>query len=264
MCNFWSGLLLRSGKVAWSPKTSSHSELIKENNLDDEIPIEDISALEFVPFEVTPKDLVFHAKERDYWELAINLKELPAWFTSQRVKMECLIWNEWEKAMSETLWKLRLENIPKVVEEIKQIKYFSQKGKIKPSWHVSYGKTWDAARGAAGIAAGNAARIAAWNAARDAAGIAAGNAAGIAAGIAAGDAAGIAAGNAAGIAAGNAAWDATLYCRIMILTEDSRVAKEHIKHADDRMEVWRGGYGLYGDVNGKLYVYAIKPKNKGA
>ena len=38
--------------------------------------------------------------------------------------------------------------------------------------------------------------------------------------------------------------------------------KRHKAHAKARMEVWKKGYGLYCDVKGKLYVYAVKPSNK--
>jgi hypothetical protein len=33
---------------------------------------------------------------------------------------------------------------------------------------------------------------------------------------------------------------------------------KHIRHAEARMAVWKAGYGLRCDVNGKLYVYGVK------
>jgi hypothetical protein len=33
---------------------------------------------------------------------------------------------------------------------------------------------------------------------------------------------------------------------------------KHIEHFDARWDVWRRGYALLCDVNGKLFVYGIK------
>jgi hypothetical protein len=38
----------------------------------------------------------------------------------------------------------------------------------------------------------------------------------------------------------------------------AKLDPKHIKHAEARMDVWRAGYGLRCDVNGKLYVYGVK------
>ena len=40
-----------------------------------------------------------------------------------------------------------------------------------------------------------------------------------------------------------------------LLVSDALDAR-HLAHAKARMDVWRKGYCLYGDVNGVLYVYA--------
>jgi hypothetical protein len=51
--------------------------------------------------------------------------------------------------------------------------------------------------------------------------------------------------------------------RILIVEDTKGFPKKHINHAKARMEVWKKGYGLYCDVNGKLYVYCKgKPSNK--
>lgn len=39
-----------------------------------------------------------------------------------------------------------------------------------------------------------------------------------------------------------------------------RLDKKHIRHTEERMEVWRRGFGLRCDVNGKLFVYAVGKK----
>ena len=33
------------------------------------------------------------------------------------------------------------------------------------------------------------------------------------------------------------------------------IVGKHLAHLNARMEVWRKGYGLFGDVKGVLYVY---------
>ena len=59
-------------------------------------------------------------------------------------------------------------------------------------------------------------------------------------------------------AARAAAWDAAgaagLYARTLVCG-GLDLARGHINHATERMEVWRRGYGLCCDVGGKLFVY---------
>lgn len=62
-------------------------------------------------------------------------------------------------------------------------------------------------------------------------------------------------------AARDAAEDARLYCFVKIVKSlHAKIAVKHIQHAEDRMDVWRRGFGLLCDVNGKLYVYAVGKK----
>jgi hypothetical protein len=91
-----------------------------------------------------------------------------------------------------------------------------------------------------------AARDAAWDAARDAAR----------------DAAWDAAWDAARDAARTAAGDAALMARCLIVRD--KLNPKHFAHALARMEVWRRGYCLRCDVNGKLFAYRIQPKQKEA
>jgi len=41
---------------------------------------------------------------------------------------------------------------------------------------------------------------------------------------------------------------------------EGSIDEKHIKYAESEMEVWRRGYALYCDVNGKLFVYGLKKK----
>ena len=68
------------------------------------------------------------------------------------------------------------------------------------------------------------------------------------------NAAGVAAWDAARNAARNAAWDAALFAR-MIICMGLKIENKHLLCVNARMEVWRKGYGLLCDINGKLYVY---------
>ena len=56
-------------------------------------------------------------------------------------------------------------------------------------------------------------------------------------------------------AAWDAAGDASLYSRVIFICDGLKLAEKYRTHIKKRMEVWQKGYGLYGDVNGKLYVY---------
>ena len=109
------------------------------------------------------------------------------------------------------------------MDTIPKVKFFKLDGKPKKEWKIFYGDNWDAAWGAARDAAGDAARDAAWDAAGDAAG------------------------------------DFSLEARIIVASDlDYKDKAKHQAHVDARFEVWRKGYGLLCDVNGVLYVYAVK------
>ena len=215
MCNFWSCILTREGKVLWSEATSSHETIIQENDLKDN----KLQDRDFVRLEVHPKTRMdLFSKDKGKWEFKIDeAVTLPEWFVLEQSHWEELVWISWEQAMKKSLWKLSLKPVLDFIESIPKVKFFSMKGKIQTSWHMFYGETWSAA----------------WDAAR----------------------------GAAGDAAGDAAWDANLFARCLLVKD--KIAKKHFKHAMARWKVWQAGYGLKCDVNGKLYVYAIKkPKPK--
>ena len=57
------------------------------------------------------------------------------------------------------------------------------------------------------------------------------------------------------------AWDFALAADFIIVSDlDFKDKAKHQAHVDARIEVWRKGYGLLCDVDGVLYVYAVKPK----
>jgi hypothetical protein len=127
------------------------------------------------------------------------------------------------KALKEKIGKKLLKNfklLDEFLTEINTTKWLKQHGKIKKEWKYFEGITWDAAWAAAGDAAGGAA----WDAAR---------------------------------AARDAARDAALMARYVICA-DLKIDSKHIKHVNDRWEVWKRGYALLCDINGVLYVYGVK------
>jgi len=150
-------------------------------------------------------------------------------------------------------WPGWLRKPQKFINSISKIKWFENHGKIDPKWKVF--ETWE---DAADYGADSVAYYAAFWAGRKAAEKAALYAAYYAAGSTAGDAAYSAAyypaNDTAGWAAGEADRDASLRARILICASLDLDPK-HIQHTKDRWDVWQKGYGLFGDLNGTLYVY---------
>ena len=254
MCNFWSCVLTREGKVLWSKKTSSHEEIIKENNLKDNKLID----RDFVRLEVHPKNKMdLFSKNAKNWEFKIDeAGTLPEWFSLEQKHWEEIVWTSWKKALKKSLWKLPLKPVLNFIKSIPKVKFFSMKGKVSASWKMFYGETWSAACGAACNAAYGATSVAASVAAYGAASVAASSAASDAACVAAC----VAAYDAAYDAAHDAAYDAGLLASCLLVKD--KIAKKHFNHAVARWKVWQAGYGLRCDVNGKLYVYAVKKTMK--
>jgi hypothetical protein len=155
---------------------------------------------------------------------------------------------------------LQPPTLDQFVTDIRRITYFQPDGQPLGQWLLFTAKTWVAAWVAARNAAWNAARNAAWDAARVAARNAAWDAARVAARDAAWDAARDAAWDAAWNAARDAAWnaarDAALYAAVQIVCADLDIDTDLRAHVEARLEVWRKGYGLLCDIDGRLYVYA--------
>lgn len=51
---------------------------------------------------------------------------------------------------------------------------------------------------------------------------------------------------------------AELYVICKYICQGLNLDKKYLRHAEDRMEVWKRGYGLHCDINGELYVYGTK------
>ncbi len=145
-------------------------------------------------------------------------------------------------------------------------------GKIDGRWKMFYGETWDAARDAAYYAScdveANSVANAAWDAlasvewdteqgaVRDVVVHAAWNTAWRAVLAAARRAGWDMEQTAIFDTAANAGWDAAL-CAACLLAGKT-IRGEFIARAKEQMEVWKRGYGLQDDVDGILYVFAVK------
>jgi hypothetical protein len=156
------------------------------------------------------------------WQYKVDQDVLPEWHDPEESERRT------RKALAEKIDKKLLKNfklLDSFLAEINIVKWFKQHGKPLKKWKIFYGKDW--------AAAGAAARAAAWDAAR--------------------------------AAAGDVAWDAAraaaraAACKAQYaVCTGLKIDPKHIKHIEDRWEVWKRGYGLLCDVNGVLYVYGVK------
>lgn len=163
-----------------------------------------------------------------------------------------------------------LQRCGALIDEVKGIKWFSQKGPIDPAWRAFTAPTWDSAWASARDSAWDSARASAldsaldsaWASARDAARASAWDAARDSAWesarASAWDAALASALASAWESARDAAQDAALYVVTTGVCADLPIDQKHRDHVQTRMDVWRRGYGVYCDVDGVLYVYGIK------
>ncbi len=103
MCDFFSGIITKEGKVL-EHYSDSHETIKKENNLNDNV--KDLNKLDFYPFEIEPKEDVFHKPIKKYWEFKLSASGghsdgfIPKWF-SKKHEIKC--WNAFKKA-----WKRRV------------------------------------------------------------------------------------------------------------------------------------------------------------
>jgi hypothetical protein len=248
MCKYASFVLTKD-KTFWSNKTESHEEIIREFDLCETDSTK--TRINILRVECSPDKCWGDLSK---WIYKVDQDIRPEWFEPQECEART------RKALKEKIGKKLLKNfklLDEFLTEINTTKWLKQHGKIKKEWKYFEGITWDASWDSAGDAAWDAAWDAAGDAAWDAAWDAARGAVRAAAWDAAGDAARGAVRAAAGDAAGGSAWDAALMARYVICT-DLKIDPKHIKHVNDRWEVWKRGYALLCDINGVLYVYGVK------
>ena len=155
------------------------------------------------------------------------------------------------------------------IASIPKTRFYKPDGKPKKEWKIFYGDTWDSARNSALDSARDSARNSAWYSARDSAWDSAWysarnsalDSAWYSARDSAWDSALDSARNSALDSARDSARDSALLASFIIVDDlKFKDKKKHYDHAKARWEVWQKGYGLLCDVDGVLYVYAVKPK----
>ena len=171
-------------------------------------------------------------------------KRLDKFSTGKMIK----VIEEWKQEQA-----ILQKEIDAIVDEIKGIEWFSKKKKPLKKWKMYKARyvAMAAAVDAAKSDAWNDAWIDAWNDAALAARAATATATATAAAMAVVRAAARTAYAAARSVFRSAAWDAAAVAEARAVN----LKGKHRKHLEDRMEVWRRGYGLLCDVNGILYVY---------
>jgi hypothetical protein len=208
MCRLASFIVTRE-KVLWHPSDDSHEKIIAYHHLDDK------RKSDFVRIEMVPPN-------RDYFKPCIDQQTKPEWFSNkteeEMVRAELPKWRKKRKFFYDAM---------EFVATIKDVPFFSGKGKILKAWKVfdtrdaAYDAARDAADDAAYDAARAAARAAAYAAAYD--------------------------------AARDASGDAALLARCIVVAD--KLDKKYMEHAKARWSVWQKGYGLLCDVGGVFYVY---------
>jgi hypothetical protein len=220
MCNFWSAIITREEKILWHGNISSHNELVKKHGLKDD----KLENRDFVRIEYNPQPKTF-SLDKSKWDFKVDEKEtLPDWFVKKQPQFEKRCWTILRAHIADVRRYGNMERVEKFLVEIPKINWCRPDGKPNKKWVLHTAPTLAAAR--------DAARDAAWNAAGNAAWDAAGN------------------------AARDVAGDAALYAKCLFAAKIKGFNKKFLLHAEARMEVWRKGYCLKCDVNGKLYVYA--------
>lgn len=94
MCNFWSAVITKQGKVFWSKENSSHEVILKAAGLKDD----KLADRDFVRVEIAPmsKALLFSKREED-WAFKVDEEgTLPSWFSGRRKFYENKCWLELE------------------------------------------------------------------------------------------------------------------------------------------------------------------------
>jgi len=156
------------------------------------------------------------------WQYRIDQDRMPEWYDAQADEARAR--TALRKRLAQPHWRA----VTKFIREIPTLPWGKPDGRPLKAWRVFHGQDLAAARAAARAAAG----AAAWDAARDAAWAA------------------------AGAAARAAARDAALYAGHLIAGEG--FDQKHADHIVARWRVWQKGYCLLCDVDGVLYVYAVR------
>ena len=157
MCNFWSGVITRTGRVYSLGEIVSHEKIIEEYNLK-----EGLQGQNFARFEIKPiKELDYIAKPIEKnWEFVLDEESTPTWWSK---KQEFKCWSAFSKWFSskqgkefikkfKIFKKLNVENEKKAKLSGEQIIHRTKLLKSHEKLIVDYyllgeKKSWDSVRG---------------------------------------------------------------------------------------------------------------------
>jgi len=245
MCDYYPCILTRDGTVLDLPDTSSHDDIITANKLNDN----KLSDRDFIRIEITPNEPIHMlSTKRSDWKLVVDEPHtIPGWYEEDVSSLNERCWNAWENAIQRDIHsKFDVPKALALLGEVKSIRWMQNHEEPLPEWVMFDTRgtarvaARDATRDAFGVAARVAARDAVWDAFR----------------VATRDAVWDAFRVADWVAFRDAVWDAAWDVNFHILTQGiPNLDQVHKDHMEQRMEVWRRGYGCLGDADGKLYVY---------
>jgi len=95
MCNFYTGILKKTGEVLSSLDTNSHDDLVRRFKLKEK---DDTNR--WLRFEINPKDDDEKNIAKANWILKIDEKTEPAWYLRNKTMYDKKMWNAWKQAVA--------------------------------------------------------------------------------------------------------------------------------------------------------------------
>ena len=99
MCNAFSAIVTKKGKVLWEFGTDSHDKIITKYCLRDDTA--DANKMEFARVEISPKNKNY--LKPDEWEFKIDEQITPSWWSEWYKQEAHLAWEEWKKELDKAL-----------------------------------------------------------------------------------------------------------------------------------------------------------------
>jgi hypothetical protein len=121
MCNFWSAILTRDGRVLWDKEIVNHTELITKFGLTDTKLLD----RDFVRIEITPKNIL--SKKKSDWTYKLDEeKTAPDWYANDPARMEKTVWKEWKNMLSQMHQGIRdagvhLDRFERILDRLKMV-----------------------------------------------------------------------------------------------------------------------------------------------
>lgn len=99
MCNFWSCILHRDGRVLHVLDEDCHEAIIQHYHLNDNKLVD----RDFIRIEITPRNAL--SRDRADWSYRLDEpRTLPDWYANDTRRWDAVVWAEWERVMSEQIW----------------------------------------------------------------------------------------------------------------------------------------------------------------